>query len=87
MKNGRKNELFELVTVDDAKAVKTRLEKCRLTQLWLIYRLNRDFGIRIKKSQLSEILDGKRTPGPRTQRIIWCCDRVMEEYEKYYGGR
>ena len=87
MKKDRKNELFELVTVDNARAVKEALERNRLTQLWLIYRLDKDFGIRVKKSQLSEILDGKRTLGPRTQRLIWCCERVLEEYEKFYGGR
>lgn len=87
MKKVRKNELFELVTVDDARAVKEHLDKNRLNQRWLIYRLDRDFGIRVKKSQLSETLDGKRPIGPRTQRLIWCCRCVVEEYEKFYGGR
>lgn len=87
MKKARKNELFELVTVDDARAVKERLDRNRLNQLWLIHRLDRDFGIRVKKSQLSETLDGKRPIGPRTQRLIWCCGCIIDEYEKFYGGR
>ena len=87
MKKGRKNELFELVTVDDARAVKERLERNKLNQLWLIHRLDRDFGIRVKKSQLSETLEGKRPIGPRTQRLIWCCACIIDEYEKFYGGR
>ena len=87
MKKARKNEIFELVTVDDARAVKERLERNKLNQLWLIHRLDRDFGIRVKKSQLSETLEGKRPIGPRTQRLIWCCACIIDEYEKFYGGR
>lgn len=87
MSKDRKNELFEMVTVDSARAVKTALERHRLTQMWLIYRLDQDFGIKVRKSQLSEILDGKRPIGPRTQRLIWCCERVLEEYESFYKGR
>ena len=87
MKRDRKNELFDLVTMDNAKAIKGQLDRNRLTQQWLMHRLDRDFGIRVKKSQLSEILDGKRPLGPRTKRLIWCCERVLEEYEKFYGGR
>ncbi len=82
-----KNEMFELVTVDDARAVKAALERDRLTQKWLIFRLDRDFGIKIKKAQLSAVLDGKRPMGKKTQRLIWCAQRVIEEYERFYGGR
>lgn len=87
MRKDRKSELFKLMTVDNARAIKAALERNRLTQTWLMHRLDRDFGIRVKKSQLSEILDGKRPLGPKTQRLIWICEGILEEYESYYEGR
>lgn len=75
------------MTLDDAAAVRERLDRNRLTQKWLIFRLDRDWGISVKKSQLSEILDGKRALGPKTQKLIWCSLRVIDEYERFYGGR
>lgn len=86
-KNENKNELFELVTMDDARAVKIALERNRLTQKWLMHRLDRDFGIKVKKNQFSDILEGRKSLGLKTKRLIWCCERVLEEYEKYYRGR
>lgn len=83
----QKNELFEFVTFDNARAVKSALDKNRLTQKWLIFRLDRDFGIKVNKQQLSDILEGRKSLGRKTQRLIWCCERVIEEYEKFYGGR
>ena len=87
MKRENKNEMFGLITVDDARALKTALDRNRLTQKWLMHRLDRDFGIKIRKSQLSEIMDGKRPLGPKMQRLIWCATRVIEEYESFYKGR
>ena len=87
MKKERKNELFELITSDDAVEVKRALERNRLTQKWLMFRLDRDFGIKVKKSYLSQIVDGGRQLGPKAQRMIWCCLRVIEEYETFYKGR
>ena len=81
------NELFELVTVDTARAVKDALERNRLTQKWLIFRLDKDFGIQIQKSVLSEVFEGKRPIGKKMQRMLWCAERVIEEYESFYRGR
>lgn len=87
MAKSKRNAAFELISIDDATTVRERLERNRLTQKWLIFRLDHDWGIQVKKSQLSEILDGKRPLGPKTQRLIWCCLRIIEEYEKFYKGR
>lgn len=87
MKRENKNEMFGLITVDDARALKVALERNRLTQKWLMHRLDRDFGIKIRKSQLSEIMDGKRPIGPKMQRLIWCSARVIDEYESFYKNR
>lgn len=87
MKKNQKKSSYELMTLDDAVAVRERLDRNRLTQKWLIFRLDRDWGISVKKSQLSEILDGKRALGPKTQKLIWCSLRVIDEYERFYGGR
>ena len=87
MKNGKKQEIFDTMNESDAQALKQRLERARLTQAWLMFRLDRDFGISIKKSYLSELLDGKRPLGYKTRRIIWCGIKVMDEYEAYYKGR
>lgn len=87
MKKNQRSASYELMTLDDAAAVRERLDRNRLTQKWLIFRLDRDWGISVKKSQLSEILDGKRALGPKTQKLIWCSLRVIDEYERFYGGR
>ena len=87
VRKDRKHAAFELMTVDDAARVRERLDKNRLSQKWLLFRLDRDWGIQVKRSQLSEIIDGKRPIGPKTQRLIWCCLKVIEEYEKFYKGR
>ena len=87
VRKDRKHVAFELMTVDDATRVRERLDKNRLSQKWLLFRLDRDWGIQVRKSQLSEILDGKRALGPKTQRLIWCCHRVIEDYESFYKGR
>ena len=87
MKKKQRAPSYEYITPDDAATVRARLDRNRLTQKWLIFRLDRDWGISVKSSQLSEILDGKRPLGPKTQRLIWCCLKIIEEYEKFYGGR
>lgn len=87
MSKPKREAAYELITTDDAAAVRERLERNRLTQKWLIFRLDRDWGIQVKKSQFSEILDGKRALGPKTQRLIWCCLRIIDEYESFYKGR
>ena len=87
MKRENKNEMFGLITVDDARALKVALERNRLTQKWLMFRLDRDFGIKVRKTQMSEIIEGKRPLGPKTQRLIWCSARVIDEYESFYKNR
>ena len=86
MKNQRE-EIFDHLTVDDARHVKERLERARLTQKWLSFRLDRDFGIVMKKSHISEIIDGKRPMTHKNRRVIWCCHKVLDEYESIYKGR
>ena len=87
MSKSKRNAAYELITADDAATARERLERNRLTQKWLIFRLDRDWGIRVKKSQLSEILDGKRALGPKTQKLIWCCLRILYENDRFYKGR
>ena len=87
MSKSFKNEFFDYVNVDDAKALLGMLNRNRLTTKWLIHRLNRDFGIKVNTSYLSQVMNGKREIGPKTQRLIWCAHRVIEEYESFYKGR
>ena len=87
MSKSFKNEFFDYIGVDDATAVKKALERNRLTHKWLMHRLDRDFGIKVNRSYLSSVIEGKRAIGPKTQRLIWCAHRVIEEYESFYKGR
>lgn len=89
MKNAKnkKEEIFDHLTVDDARRVKERLERNRLTQKWLSFRLDRDFGIVMSKSHISEIIDGKRAMTHKNRRVVWCCHKVLDEYERFYSGR
>lgn len=87
MKKGLENELFDLIDMDDVAQIKKKLERNRLSYKWLIHRLNRDFGIKVKPAFLSQVMEGRKALGPKTRRMIWCCLRVVEEYESFYKGR
>lgn len=83
----QKPEIYDHFTEDDARRVKARLERNRLTQKWLAFRLDRDYGVVIAKSQVSEIIDGKRSMTRKNCHIVWCCHKILDEYERLYRGR
>ena len=85
----KKAKQFELdeITISDAKRVGRALFEYRLTQGWLILRLNRDWGIKISQSLLSEVMAGKRELGPKMRLAVWCCIQIIEQYEEFYGYR
>lgn len=78
-------ELLDDISVSDAKGVGRALYNHRLSQRWLQLRLDRDMGIKIHASQLSEVLDGKRALGPKMRLMVWCSKQIMVQYEEYYG--
>lgn len=80
-------EFLDAIGVENAKAVKKALDRHRLSQKWLLYRLDQDWGIKLKPSELSELLSGKRPVGHIMQMVIWCAEQVIAEYESYYDRR
>ena len=87
MKGKHENELFDLINVDDIVTIRKSLERNQLPYKWLMHRLDRDFGIKVKQSFLSQVMEGHKGLGPKTRRMIWCSLRVVEEYESFYKGR
>ena len=85
----QKAKQFELdeISIADAKRIGRALFDYRLTQSWMILRLNVDWGIRIRQSQLSEVIAGKRELGPKMKLAVWCCIQIIEQYEMFYGYR
>ena len=86
----RKNvprEFLEVMSVENAKAVKAALDRNRLSQKWLLWRLDQDWGLKLKPSELSELLYGKRPVGPKMQRVLWCAEQIITEYESFYKER
>lgn len=80
-------EFLNLIGIENAKAVKKALDRHRLSQKWLLYRLDRDWGIKPKPSELSELLNGKRPIGSAMQMVIWCAEQVIAEYEGFYNKK
>ena len=80
-------EFLNLIDIDNAKAVKAALDRNRLSQKWLLYRLDQDWGLKLKPSELSELLYGKRPVGPKMQKAIWCAEQVIAEYESFYNKK
>lgn len=80
-------EFLNLIGVDNAKAVKAALDRNRLSQKWLLWRLDQDWGLKLKPSELSELLYGKRAVGPKMQKAIWCAEQVIAEYEGFYNRK
>lgn len=76
----------EDISVSDAKRVGRALYNHCLSQKWLQMRLDRDWGIKIHTSQLSEVLDGKRAIGPKMRLVIWCSQQIIAQYEEFYGS-
>ena len=77
-------DFFNFATVEDAKSIKSALERQRLTQKWLLYRLDVDYGVQISASELSELFDGKRPIGKKTSLVIRCAEQIIKEYEDFY---
>lgn len=80
-------EFLDVIGVDNAKAVKKALDRNRLSQKWLLWRLDQDWGLKLKPSELSELLYGKRTVGPKMQKVLWCAEQVLAEYESFYNKK
>lgn len=80
-------EFLDVIGVENAKAVKKALDRHRLSQKWLLYRLDQDWGIKPKPSELSELLSGKRPVGNIMQMVIWCAEQVIAEYESFYNKK
>ena len=80
-------EFIDAMGVENAKAVKKALDRHRLSQKWLLYRLDQDWGIKLRPSELSELLNGSRPIGPVMQRAIWCAEQVIAEYEGFYNKK
>ena len=85
--NNRTEELVKFINIDDARAIVAALDRNVLSQKWLIYRLDQDWGIKIRTSVLSELLNGERPIGPKMQRVLWCAKQVLREYEDFYGRK
>jgi hypothetical protein len=78
---------YESINEESAKAIKRALARNKLTNDWLIHRLDRDWGIQVNYAHISAVLNGKRAIGPRTQRMLWCAEQIIKEYEEFYKGR
>lgn len=78
---------YEAINAESAKAIKRALARNKLTNDWLIHRLDKDWGIKVNYAHISAVLNGKRAIGPRTQRMLWCAEQIIKEYEEFYKGR
>lgn len=75
------DELLDGISEADAKAIYKKLINHCLTQKWLMFRLNKDYGIKIRKSQFSELIAGKRPIGRQMQLAIYLSRKIIEQYE------
>ena len=75
------DELLDSISQADAKEIYKKLINHRLTQKWLIYRLNRDYGVRVQYSAFSELITGKRPIGRKMQLVIYLSYKIIEQYE------
>ena len=78
---------YELVNDESAKAIKSALARNKLTNDWLIHRLDRDWGIKVNYAHISAVLNGKRPIGRKTQRMLWCAEQIIREYEEFYKDK
>lgn len=79
-------QMVDEISVLDAKKIQRALYNYCLSQKWLQLRLDRDWGIKIHTSQLSEVLDGKRNLGPKMRLVVWCSQQIIAQYEEFYGS-
>ena len=66
----------------DRDEIKDRLEKNKLTFVWLIQQLEKR-GIYTDKSEMSGVFAGTRR-GPKPERIIRESAAILDEYESIY---
>lgn len=78
---------YESMNAESAKAIKRALARNKLSSDWLIHRLDKDWGIKVNYAHISAVFNGKRQIGPRTQRMLWCAEQIIKEYEEFYKGR
>lgn len=75
------DDLLDSISVADAKDVYNKLIEHHLTQKWLLYRLNRDYGIKVFETSFSQILTGQRPIGKKMQLVIYLSHKIIEQYE------
>lgn len=62
-------------------SIRTNLKRRKLTQDWLIMRLNEDYEISISRGELSNILSGTQT-GAKADSIISKSEEIINVYER-----
>lgn len=75
------------ISIADAKKVGRALFNHCLTLKWLQLRIERDWGVKIQYSLLSDVIAGKRNLGPKMRLAVYCSMKVIEQYEEFYGYR
>lgn len=78
---------YESINEESVKAIVKALKRNRLTNLWLIHRLDKDWGIKVNPAHLAPVFSGKRRIGRKTQRMLWCAEQIIKEYEEFYKER
>lgn len=77
--------LLSEIGIDDARAVKVRLEAEGLSQMWLAKRLEADYGIKfVSRSNLSDLLNGRWLVGTNARKIIFCSREILDRYESVF---
>ncbi len=81
--------LLEKITVEDASAVKARLDAHSLSIVWLKARLEEEYGIEFKsRSNLSDLLAGRWAIGNNKHRngrkVIFCAREILDKYESVF---
>ena len=76
------DELLDGISVADAKEIYKKLIDHYLTQKWLRYRLNTDYGIKVRDSAFSQLLTGQRPIGKKMQLVIYLSHKIIKSYEE-----
>ena len=76
------DELLNGISEADAKEIYKKLIEHCLSQKWLLFRLDKDYGIKMRKSQFSELIAGKRYIGKKMQLAIYLSYEIIESYER-----
>lgn len=70
---------------EQRERVRVMLCRYHLPQSWLMNELEKR-GISVDKSSLSDILNGRRRSGNKTERVIDNALTILEKYGKCYAG-